>query len=97
MTERIESSRQQDVAEATGLSQTMISRYYNGRTPIENMPLGTFLKLYPDAEISLHKKSSESIKQNLLTIVDAMKPSDIKKLYEISRILLDNKEVFDEI
>lgn len=47
-------------SKSSGVSQGQISDYICGRRKIENMPLGTLQKLFPEVEINFFKDDDEN-------------------------------------
>ncbi|MDD5728265.1 MAG: helix-turn-helix transcriptional regulator [Victivallales bacterium] len=51
--EEARSTTQQEIADRAGLSQSHVGKILSGKSPVEKIQLGTFRKLFPDADIRL--------------------------------------------
>lgn len=77
---------QNKLAKQVGCSQGSISDYITGRCSIGNMTISMMLRFFPDIQIHFFgpgpkDEISEALKEQILLIFDALKPSDRVSLF----------------
>ena len=83
---------QMALAESSLVSQGQISDYLCGRRKIENMTLGTFVKLFPESEVKYFRDTqvkpdvSSSIEKQVISILRSLDPDNqVRCLAKIGR------------